>query len=284
MGVLAKIAYRNLRQHKTKTFIIGSLIALGMLILVVGNSVLDTATAGIKANYTENYTGHVIVAASGVEAPALTPDGAARSLEEGTPSLPDYETTIAFLESYGGVESVNPVITGFAMTQQDGEGFGIMQFYGIDPDIYREFFPDNLDLVDGEFLKSGQEGVVISETTLDMLQDSSNRAIGVGDSILLTAQNEVYGMKIREVEIVGVFNFRNASMPLDFISFVDLENARVLNGMTGITDLQASLTDAEFSSLGSVDEDALFGGGGLFYAPLVGDLGETADTGVRDFD
>ena len=122
MGVLAKIAYRNLRQHKTKTFIIGSLIALGMLILVVGNSVLDTATAGIKANYTENYTGHVIVAASGVEAPALTPDGAARSLEEGTPSLPDYETTIAFLESYGGVESVNPVITGFAMTQQDGEG------------------------------------------------------------------------------------------------------------------------------------------------------------------
>ena len=90
MGVLFKIAYRNLREHKTKTFIIGSLIAIGMMILVVGNSVLDTATAGIKANYTENYTGHVIIAASGVEAPSLTPDGAMQGVEQGTPSIPDY--------------------------------------------------------------------------------------------------------------------------------------------------------------------------------------------------
>jgi len=66
MGVLLKIAYRNLREHKVKTLIIGSIIALGMLVLVVGNSVLDTATAGIRANYTDNYTGHVIVAASSV--------------------------------------------------------------------------------------------------------------------------------------------------------------------------------------------------------------------------
>ena len=76
MGVLAKIAYRNLREHKTKTIIIGSLITLGLMVLVVGNSVLDTATEGIKSNYTENYTGHIIVASSDVESPSLTPDGA----------------------------------------------------------------------------------------------------------------------------------------------------------------------------------------------------------------
>jgi putative ABC transport system permease protein len=282
MGVLAKIAYRNLREHKTKTIIIGSLITIGMLILVVGNSVLDTATAGIKANYTENYTGHVIVAASGVEAPALTPDGAMQSMETGVPSIPEYQRALEFVESYPGVEAVNSVITGFALTQQDGEGFGIMQFYGVDPESYRSFFPDNLDLVAGEFLAEGQEGVVISETTLDMLTESSNREIGVGDSILLTAQNPIYGMKIREVEIVGVFNFRNASLPLDFISFVDLENVRVLNGMTGITDLQAALTVSEIANLGGVDEESLFGGDGLFDAPLVQSLDAAA--GTADFD
>jgi len=284
MGVLFKIAYRNLREHKTKTFIIGSLIAIGMMILVVGNSVLDTATAGIKANYTENYTGHVIIAASGVEAPSLTPDGAMQGLEQGTPSIPDYQNALTFLESYAGVKSVNPVITGMALTQQDGEGFGFMQFYGVDPDTYRDFFPGNLELVDGEFLKPGQEGVVISELTLDMLSESSARDIGVGDSILLTAQNQIYGMKIREVEIVGVFNFKNAALPLKFISFVDLENARVLNGMTGITDLEASLTESELSGLGGVDEEDLFGGGGLFETPLIADLGEAAGSGTTDFD
>ncbi|MEE8441594.1 MAG: FtsX-like permease family protein [Spirochaetia bacterium] len=282
MGVLLKIAYRNLREHKTKTIIIGSLVTLGLLILVVGNSALDTATAGIKSNYTENYTGHVIVAASGVEAPALTPDGAMQSIESGTPSIPEYQKTLEFLSSYPGVDKVNPVITGMAMTQLDGEGFGFMQFYGIDPESYREFFPDNLDLVDGEFLSAGREGLVISETTLEMLEDSSGRDIGLGDSILLTAQNKIYGLKIRAVEIVGIFNFKNASMPLEFVSFVDLENARVLNGMTGITDLQAVLTETELKSLGTVDEDELFGGGGLFDEPLIADLGESA--GARDFD
>jgi putative ABC transport system permease protein len=282
MGVLAKIAYRNLREHKTKTIIIGSLITIGMLILVVGNSALDTATAGIKSNYTENYTGHVIVAASGVEAPALTPDGAMQTMDTGTPSIPEYQRTLDFLSSYPGVAAVNPVITGLAFTQMDGEGFGIMQFYGIDPESYREFFPGNLDLVDGQFLSPGQEGLVISETTLDMLEESSGRDIQVGDTILLTAQTEVYGMKIRGIEIVGIFNFRNASLPLEFISFVDLENARVLNGMTGITDLQAFLTETELNSLGAVDEDALFGGGGLFDQPLIADQG--AGGGSRDFD
>ena len=97
--------------------------------------------------------------------------------------------------------------------------------------------------MDGQFLTAGEEGLVISETTLDMLRESSGRDIGVGDSVLLTSQNRVYGMKIREMEIVGVFNFRNASMALEFISFVDLENARVLNGMTGIKDLQSILSD-----------------------------------------
>ena len=281
MGMVAKIAYRNLREHKTKTIIIGSLITLGMMILVVGNSALDTATAGIKANYTENYTGHVIVAAAGVEAPALTPDGAIQGLEGGTPSIPEYQDTLEFLSSYPGVDEVNPVITGMAMTQLDGEGFGIMQFYGIDPESYRGFFPDNLDLVDGEFLSVGQEGLVISEMTLEMLENSSGREINVGDTILLTAQTKVYGMKIRGIEIVGIFKFRNASMPLEFISFVDLENARVLNGMTGITDLQALLTETELEGLGAVDEDDLFGGGGLFDQAVLVDAG---DGGSRDFE
>jgi len=285
MRVLVKIAFRNLREHKTKTLIIGSLIAFGMMILVIGNSALDTATAGIESNYTENYTGHVIVAAAGVESPALTPDGAMQSADEGTPSIPDYPDVQQFLATYPGVAATNSVITGLALTQQDGEGFGFLQFYGVDPDAYQAFFTDNVNLLSGSFLSEGQEGLVISTTTLEMLTESSNREIGVGDSILLTAQNSVSGTKIREVEIVGVFEFRSSSLPLEFISFVDLENARVLNGMTGITDLQAALTETEIASLGEVDEADLFGGDDLFGgndAPLITDAA-SLDT-PRDYD
>ncbi len=259
MGVLFKIAYRNLREHKVKTLIIGSIIALGLLVLVVGNSVLDTATAGIQANYTENYTGHVIVAADSVESPALTPDAAILG-DQGAAILPEYQEAISFLESYPGVSAVNPVITGMATVQIDGEGFGFMQFYGVDPDRYLEFFPNNIELIDGQFLSADQEGVVLSEMTRSMLEESAAREIEVGDSILLTSQNAISGTKIREVEIVGIFRFLNASTQLQVISFVDLNNVRVLNGMTAITDLDSELTDGERSLLGEVSEDDLFGG------------------------
>ncbi len=48
MRVLIKIAFRNLREHKAKTLIIGIIITMGISILIVGNSMMDTATAGIK--------------------------------------------------------------------------------------------------------------------------------------------------------------------------------------------------------------------------------------------
>lgn len=292
MGVLLRIAYRNLREHKVKTLIIGSIIAFGMMILVIGNSVLDTATAGIKANYTENYTGHVIIAAGGTESPMLTPDGAAGPGGPGSlgimPTIPEYPQTLAFLESYPGVVDVNPMITGMATLEVGGEGFGFMQYYGVDPDEYLSFFRDNIVVTEGRFLISGQEGVVLSQADREILEDSASRDLEVGDHLLLTAQNERTGTKIRETEIVGFFEFASASFVLDFISFVDLETARVLSGMTVITDLDADLTPSERLLLGTIDEDDLFSGE-LFSAVVSPDpAGEPAfeliigDVALRD--
>ena len=63
MGVLLKIAYRNLKEHKVKTLIVGSIIMLGLLILVIGNSLIDTAAEGVRSMYTSNFTGQRFPAA-----------------------------------------------------------------------------------------------------------------------------------------------------------------------------------------------------------------------------
>ena len=57
-NVILRIAYRNLWKHKIKTFIIGILVALGILILVVGNSFMDSAAAGLRKAYIENNYNH----------------------------------------------------------------------------------------------------------------------------------------------------------------------------------------------------------------------------------
>ena len=254
MRVLLRIAYRNLREHQTKTLIIGSIIALGMLVLVVGNSVLDTATAGIETNYTENFTGDIIIAADGVETPGLTIDSAFTA-EGATPTIPNYDETLDYLTSYEGVAAANPLILGFASAQIDGTGFGIVQLYGVDPDRYRSFFPENISLLEGAFLQPGQEGaIVLSTASVEMLEESAAREITVGDSILVTAQNQVTGTKIRELEVAGIFEFVADAQTLQLVSFISLTDVRILNGMTANTGADA-IAAADFSS----DEDSLFG-------------------------
>ena len=61
MPVLVRIAFRNLLEHKSKTFIIGGLLALGVIILIVGNSFMDTAARGVKDTFIANYTGDVFI-------------------------------------------------------------------------------------------------------------------------------------------------------------------------------------------------------------------------------
>ena len=63
MPVLMKIAVRNLLQHKTKTIIIGSILMVGMIIVVMGNSFVNTITESISQNYIESFSGDMIISA-----------------------------------------------------------------------------------------------------------------------------------------------------------------------------------------------------------------------------
>ena len=62
--VLFKIALRNLREHKSKTLIIGIIVGLGIMILLIGNSMMDTATSGLAKTYWDNFTGHIMISGS----------------------------------------------------------------------------------------------------------------------------------------------------------------------------------------------------------------------------
>ncbi len=66
MPVLLRIALRNIREHTSKSLIIGSLVVLGVIIIVLGNSLLDTAALGVHRMFIDNYTGDIFI--SGVSA------------------------------------------------------------------------------------------------------------------------------------------------------------------------------------------------------------------------
>lgn len=63
MLVILNMALRNLREHKTKSLIIGSILGLGAAVMVIGSSMIATATAGMRKSFVENYTGDLMISA-----------------------------------------------------------------------------------------------------------------------------------------------------------------------------------------------------------------------------
>ena len=258
-GLIFKIAYRNLKEHKTKTLIIGTLMALAIMILVVGNSFMETAASGIEKTYIKNFTGNVVITSNEMESASLFMDGSMADRDKLIPVIPSAVKIQDHLDSFSSVTAVNPQIGGAALLKYGEEGTGFAMLFGVDPDMYGKTFQNNLNIIDGEFLKEGEEGIVLATGAVKMIKESSGQTVKIGDSLLLTGINSITGTKIREVTVRGIFEFTNSSPQLELISFVDLNNIRILNGMLSYTKVAANLSTDEKALLGQINEDSLFG-------------------------
>ena len=295
MSVVWRIALRNLQEHRAKSLIVGTIILIGTFVLVVGNSLMDSAAAGIRRSFIDNFTGHLVLA--GVTDAPVSLFGVRTTdfLNSRTPRLDGYERLLQAVAEHPDVAAWSPQASDSATVNLAGEdgtslGESFAQLWGIEPARYREAFPDAAELIAGSFLEPDQVGVVLSEEIATDLGESAGRAVRPGDRVLLTATTQA-GIKVREVPVTGIFRFRNALPQLDFVSFVDITTLRTLTGMTVSAPAEQILTDEQAAQLGAVDEDDLFGGAAAgdsliqdveagTGAPALLDLGEREQTVV----
>lgn len=270
MPVLLRIALRNLLEHKAKSLIIGVLLALGVLILIVGNSFMDTAALGVKDTFIGNYTGDIFVAAKAKTTVSLF-GAASFGGQESTQTLPYFDKVMAKLASEPGVTGVTSQVTGFAMASlketpenlaaavaanPDGTP-GFVLFFGIDPTSYYKLF-QNAHPIKGRMLLPGEEGLIVSQATLDRLKKSLGVEPKIGEPVLLTGIGKS-GFKIRSVPLVGVVAYKSESEATDFISYTDANTARILMGLTLGNDEDTPVSDEQKSLLAASGDD-LFGG------------------------
>ncbi|HUX21633.1 MAG TPA: hypothetical protein VMW69_10380, partial [Spirochaetia bacterium] len=102
MPVLIRIAFRNLIEHKSKSLIIGIIMAFGIMILVVGNSFIDTSAEGIRRAFIDNFTGDVMVSGKTDGQISLFGVQSVGGITQ-TPLIPDYAKVAAHLSSQPGV-------------------------------------------------------------------------------------------------------------------------------------------------------------------------------------
>ncbi len=258
LRILLTIAWRNIRQHKVKTAIISLIMVIGIMVLVVGNSLMDTATAGIEKYYTKNYTGHLII--TGRTRGNLTLFGFQdmTAMEQMVPRIPEYREIVEFARSLPYVEAVNPQVSAMAVVSKDDETLTATQLFGIVPEQYRTMFPDNVELLAGTFWEAGEQGLLLNQPLAQHLERRLGITIQPGDKLLFTSAGTLTGIKIREVEVAGIFRFKQSNLQLDMVSLMDISNARALAGMVVGDVGTADLSDDERLFLGSIDEDNIF--------------------------
>ena len=257
MPVILRIALRNLREHRSKTLIIGIIIAVGIAVVVAGNSLAETATRGLRRSFIDNYTGHVMIHGRTATELSLFGFGAGTGNEE-IPRIGSYPEVFAHVAALPEVAAVSPQLTAFAIPQADeeqNEDFFVMLF-GVDAASYGAMFPNAAEIVAGQPLAPGQAGIMVPANLAEEMEEQLGVELQPGDPLLLTAIGG-NGLRIRELTISGIFRFQQEMQGLNQVAIIDAQSLRALAGLVVSTG-QIELSVEETEILATDDLDALF--------------------------
>jgi putative ABC transport system permease protein len=271
------MAFRNLVEHKAKSLIIGILLALGTLIMVLGSSFLDASKRGIQESFTENYTGDVIITGVADGPVSLFGVQSPGGMEE-TPTIPDYGKVLDHVASMPGVRMYSGMASGFALaTDENGLGqdevamgahggdeddeaedmmSAVMMLFGVDAQNYWKLF-STIELVDGGFIRPGEQGLMIAAERLEKLSKYLKRDLKVGDEILVQGIGAT-GMRLRSVKLTGVFKRISEGAGPEQLTYIDIDTLRVLAGMTVGAAENIQLSEGQTAMLAVDDLDSLF--------------------------
>ncbi len=294
MPILMRIAFRNLRQHKSKTLIIGILIALGIFILTLGNSVLATLSQATRQTFIDSFTGHILVRATGEN--AVTIEGA--SGFGGDPAgqtVPNYDQVYAYVSSLDNVVAANPQITSFGtvdFSTEEQTRAAIAPIFGIEPESYLAMFPNSIRLLEGRFLEPGEQGIVLPRATVEDIREDLGETIEIGDELKIQGFSGGGpggggggSIRIRRLELLGIYEYAAEGADLQPYAFVDASTVRALSGLVvgtsdavNIDEADSSLLDAGDSLFGSSGgSDDLFSDDALFSVDV-----ETVETDLNE--
>lgn len=281
MPLLLRIALRNLLEHKGKTLIIGILVALGVVVLIVGNSLMDTAREGISRAFIDNYTGEIMISGTAEGPVSLFGVQSVGGIDP-TPVLPDYPAVVEAVEAQESISSWTTQITGFGLLRPEDEridGFSnsvLTVLFGAEPESYHDIF-DNVRIVDGRYLRPGEQGLMLSidrveeleETAMEALEEAETPVesypIEVGDEIRIVGLTSDGLPSIRVVPLVGIYEMTGISEGVGFelVSYIDPQTLRAilrLNlGASSRIELDAEQTELlDRSTEAEIDLDSLF--------------------------
>jgi putative ABC transport system permease protein len=267
MPVLLKIALRNLGWHKVKTLIVGSLLALGVLVVSLGNAFMDTANRGVRSSVIEHVTGDLVFhGASKYPVSIFGAESMSLDADDTLPLLDSYPELVQKLQDDPRVSGFSGMVSamGFlgsdvdeTMEEVTGDDPDTMVFgliCGIDAERWFTLFPA-IELIEGRLLEGTERGILIDEKQYEKLQKKYGGKLVVGDNVVVHGASSS-GLRMRELPLLGVVK-QSVFSPIPLM-YTDADSARSLAGLIVGSDAPVELSAADTDLLSASSLDDLF--------------------------
>lgn len=255
------LALLNLFHFKRKSLIVGILITVSMIIMIISNSLIDNSISSLKASFTEVLSGEIVIRAQSEDEITLfgrMEDSVLSFLgfrdvfgTEKLPVLSSYKSLTEILAADENILCFTPILSGNALlsdTFEEAPGY-YSTFFGIEPESYNNMFGEKIDMIKGYNLSNLSKGILLSETNRNTIQSLFHFQMNTGMKVRLLSSG-TGAIKIRELDIRGVFSFRNTK--INAFNRINLANAELLHDILGI-----SVSAISGESISSEDRELL---------------------------
>jgi ABC-type lipoprotein release transport system permease subunit len=256
--ITLKIALRYLLRRKVRMAMIGTLVFIGTIVIVIGDTFSLSAKHFSQEAIIGYFTGDVIIYS-------------ARSKEKPSPFA--FTTPLPVLAEPGRIEdwlAANPAVASHVAIAQN---YGLMSvdragkkidvpfiFYAMDPVRYRATFP-NIQITKGAFFNTDSNGpatgVVLSEFQVENYAKNYSVDFAPGDKVTLLSLTEGGSVNAYTSSIAGVYKPKRYANVFNYINFLDITSYSRLYNFTGVD--TASLPAGYNSALAMSSDDDIFG-------------------------
>lgn len=249
MGLILKIAFRNLFRHKGRSFVIGTILFTGALVMALGNGIITGMEKGFEKNIVGQWTGHIIIISSRQknDDPIFSP--------KPMKVIQNFNLVETLLTENSNVSSFLPGTKGLAVVLNIGDQKRaarqpvMCMLLGVDFQRYRKMFSNNITVVEGSGFDKNEKGILVNIYEREKIYDSENVWILPANSALetdlLTADalsekdkletaSSLVLMGIGDdnsaldvfAEVKGIYKFNALNLLFKEINIIDLESFR----------------------------------------------------------
>lgn len=244
MGMLTKIAWRNLMRHKGKSLIIGTILFIGAYLMTLGNGVISGMERGLAEHIIHGFCGDIVVVSDVQESDNVFLEMMGKTVEP----IHNYPQIEQLLKQQSFVKDQLPVGKNMVMILNEEGTPGYAFVLGVEWNSYRRFFTDNLVKLEGDWPVSDNwilfpsaarkdnydlsgiwfvpVGAGITDSTLTAEAKEGKGSLIIKDNVVFMGFNDQNSTSDVRVPVCGVTKYRSFDKIFGQFALMDIENYR----------------------------------------------------------